>query len=65
MVVRSDEVVDLAVGRRRGIGGAQGSGEGPARVPVAGQSLLVQVNMEGGAKLNHAHNKREQLLAWF
>ena len=51
MVVRPDEAVDLAVGRCRGVGGAQGSCERPAGIPVAGQSLLIQVDMEGGAKL--------------
>ena len=58
VVVGPDEAVDLAVGRCRGVGGALGSGQRPAGVPVAGQSLLIQVDMEGGAKLNHAHSKQ-------
>lgn len=59
VVVRSDEAVDLAIGRGRGVGGAQSSREGAARVPITGQSLLVQVDVEGGAKLNRSHNKRD------
>ena len=58
MVVGPDEAVDLAVGRCCGVGGALGSGQRPAGVPVAGQSLLIQVDMQGGAKLNHAHSKQ-------
>jgi len=51
VVVSLDEAVDVVVMCCLGVGGVTVSSQSPAGVPVAGQTLLIQVNVHSHVQL--------------